>query len=286
MGYPTPLTGFARQVNHRVYTFSTPFTRFDRLPFGGRMSLIRTLNGKFILYSTVPHSKVVVDSLNELLLKQGSIKDGESFVDNISTIVIPDREHTMAVVGWYQALKDFPPTVIGFDGCSKAVDDIITCKIPKNAGYITLKGADLIKFGLPESDGIVNEGFEFIYFPHHANQELVMYDPEGVLFEADMYFNLQHSGVKNEHCDMYNEQWGGVDPQVGFWGWVCKLVFTPGWLNRWLMKGIFKDKPAAASGMQEIAKHWQFEKIIPSHGDVIERKGDKVWQEAFSFLKK
>lgn len=291
MGYPTPLTGVPRVVAKNIVTFSTPFTRENRLQFGARMTLIRTGDSTFSIYSTIPHSASIVSTLDTFLQENGFLPSGESFEDKVTSIVIPDREHTMAIGGWHSALvkHNIKPSIIGPHELTPETEGLVSCKIPSSAAYTSLTGKDLIKFGLDSNDPLAkSDSFLFMYFPGHANREIAMLDQRAkTLMEGDMFFNFQLQNRRNPNSDVFNEQFNNKDPHSGVWGWLTKKVFTENsWLGRTALNSIYKDKEGVKKGIDTMLSSWDFDKIIPCHGDTIDRNGVQVWKEAFEFLNK
>ncbi|GME99400.1 unnamed protein product [Ambrosiozyma monospora] len=147
MGYPTPLAGVSRQVTPHIYTHSTNFTRMNKLPFGARMSVIKhKKTNKFTIYSTIPYDEDVIKSLNKLIISKGDLPKDGSFIDNVSHIIIPDVEHTMAVLGYKERLPNVE--IIGMEGCNEEIDKIINYKIADSQGHKILTAADLGVDGL------------------------------------------------------------------------------------------------------------------------------------------
>ncbi len=112
----------------------------------------------------------------------------------------------------------------------------------------------------------------------HANKELVFYHkPDKTLIEADMMFNLPA-------YEQYSKS--GESPETGFLTKLFNgLQRTSGsavWQKRFLWYVASKDKVSFAESARRIAG-WDFERIIPCHGDVIESGGKGVFRKVFEW---
>jgi len=103
------------------------------------------------------------------------------------------------------------------------------------------------------------------YFSGYANKDVAwLHVPSKTLVEADLLFNLpateQFSKVKKSPT-------GKLDPH--------------GSLHKWLVWGQSKDTAAMGRDVKTVAG-WDFDRIIPCHGDVIETGGKKAWEATYS----
>lgn len=286
MGYPAEINGVSRAISDNVFTFSCPVTQFGVVHIGARMTLIKTSNSTFTIYSAAPYQPAVVNSLNTLLRDLGHLKSDESFVDKVTSIVIPNIQHTIAISGWHNALieKGVKPSIIGPHKCFESVKDIVNCKIPANEGYKSLSGSDLVKFGLDPNDSLVKTNdFNFMYFPEYKNLEIVMFDKNSkAIMEGDIYFNFQNSIAKNRFSTIFNEQFGGVDPNAGVSGWIVSRMLADGsFFLKFFGKSMMKNPEAIKTGIELMVNQWKFEKIIPCHGDTIDSNGASEFRKKF-----
>ncbi|KII91243.1 hypothetical protein PLICRDRAFT_37984 [Plicaturopsis crispa FD-325 SS-3] len=107
------------------------------------------------------------------------------------------------------------------------------------------------------------------YFSGYANKDIAwLHVPTKTLIEADLLFNLpateQYSKVKTSSKIPFI---GKLDPYGGLHK---RVVWSQG-----------KDKAAMRRDALAVAE-WDFERIIPCHGDVIEGKGKAAWEAAYS----
>lgn len=127
-------------------------------------------------------------------------------------------------------------------------------------------------------DSDFNQEFDIEYVNGHANKELVFYHkPEKTLIQADLMWNLpayeQYSKI-------------GDSPVTGFltklFNGLQNTTGTAIWQKRFLWYVSAKDKPAFNQSVKRIAS-WDFDRIIPCHGDVIETGGKGIFQKVFEW---
>ncbi len=118
--------------------------------------------------------------------------------------------------------------------------------------------------------------FDYEYVDAHPNKEIVFnYKPDRALIEADLLLNLPAT----EQFSKSNES-----PTSGFLTWLfVALNNTQGAAmgqRRLIWYGISAGSkgPSYNKGVAKIAS-WDFDKIIPCHGDVIEENGKSVFQK-------
>ncbi|KDQ60115.1 hypothetical protein JAAARDRAFT_32487 [Jaapia argillacea MUCL 33604] len=139
----------------------------------------------------------------------------------------------------------------------------------KKAEGLTLDGA----YGADPAD--TKYGFEddisACHFPGHANSDVAfLHKPSKTLIEADLLFNLpateQYSKSKSSASNFIANR---LNPFSG--------------LHKTLIGGVIKDKVTMTRDAKTV-ESWDFDRIIPCHGDVIETGGKKAWQSAYSKL--
>jgi len=110
------------------------------------------------------------------------------------------------------------------------------------------------------------------YFSGHQSKDVAfLHVPSKTLIEADLLFNLpgheQYSKTKSG--DSFLLRWTGFGPYST--------------LHKRFPSLIGKDKAAMKRDAATVAG-WDFERIIPCHGDVIEKDGKKAWTSAYEWV--
>jgi hypothetical protein len=192
--------------------------------------------------------------------------------NNVGYLIAPDIEHHIFISDWYKAYPN--AHVIGPEGLpeKRAADKSITDTVPFSTIF-TSKGKGQTKIS-EEFD----RDFEYEYVDAHPNKELVFfYKPEKVLIEADYFFNLpateQYSrasdsartGVLTRLFTTFNTSQG-----------------TAIWHKRFLWY-VFASKAGYIPSTKRIAK-WDFNTIIPCHGDVIDKDAKGIFNKLFEWV--
>lgn len=124
-----------------------------------------------------------------------------------------------------------------------------------------------------------DKDFEYELVDAHPNQEIVFcYKPDRTLIEADLMFN----GPPKEQ---YSRT--GQDVGNGWMAWVMnKMQGTEGTAlgqKRMLWYGFSaKDRTGFNTSIKRI-NEWEFSRIIPCHGDVVDSDGKGVFQRVFEW---
>jgi len=115
------------------------------------------------------------------------------------------------------------------------------------------------------------DSIQACYFSGFSNKDVAFYHPESkTMMQADLLFNLPPT-------EQYSKsKLSGKVPIIG------KL--TPySWAHKRFLWSMGVDKEAMKRDAKTVA-NWDFERIIPCHGDVIEKDGNKAWREAYKFF--
>lgn len=243
-----------RDVTPNLTTFSTPFLRFSRIKIGGRGTLIKLASGNLAIFSPV----ALTDDVRAAVTQRGG---------TVKYIIAPDIEHHIFVTAWAHAYPD--AEVIGVEGLPEKREADEATKGTKFHHVYSASNRRDLKVS-PEFDA----EFEAEYFPSHQNRELaLLHKPTRTLLEADLLFNLpateqfSKAGV-SATSGLFTRLFGGIMNTRG----------DATWQKRALWYGAAgKDRQGFGESASRVAK-WEFDRIIPCHGDVIETGGKQKWQ--------
>lgn len=272
MVYPTNLQIVSRKLTDNIVIGSSAFKRAGALNFGARMALFE-YNGSILVWSALPYGNEVVKSLQLLTGKT------EGF--NISHLVVPDVEHTLAAASFrehYPEIKIIGPAVAGLQ-----VDHVFTTKQSNRL----LAGADLKEIGITEE--IITENFEFVFLGNHKNKELVVFDKTSkILFEADLLFNLGVPGSSSGKVvlEQYSPETGfpkGFNPHSGK-SFLTRYMQPKSSVGNFLGAQVVGGS-ASKTGLKLI-HDWNFHTIVMCHGNVITEGAKEAFQGAFKGLLK
>lgn len=182
-------------------------------------------------------------------------------------LVAPDYEHHIYMTPWS---KEYPQAkVIGVEGLDdkKKKEDI------KFDVIFTKENRHNLKV-----DEEFDNEFDVEYVPGHGNKELVVnYKKEKTLIEADLLFNLPAKEQYSKSDENPNQ--GILTSMFNYSG---AATGDPTWHRRLLWYGIAIDRKSFNESVSKIAK-WDFERIIPCHGDVVETNGKSVFRDVMKW---
>lgn len=123
-----------------------------------------------------------------------------------------------------------------------------------------------------DGTGEFDAEFEYEYIESHSNKELVFcHKPSSTLIFADVFFNLPAH-------EQYSRS--GVSPTQGIYTRIfTTFQNTQGaatWQKRFLWYVAVKDREAFGKSARRILG-WEFDRVVPCHGDVIETGGKTVF---------
>lgn len=250
-----------RDVTPQITTFSTPFLRFSRIKIGGRGTLVKLASGNLAIISPVALTDDVRATISA---KGGSLK----------YIVAPDIEHHIFVTPWARAFPD--AEVIGVEGLpEKRESDPATKGVKFHHVYSASNQRDL-----KVSDEFDREfAAEFVHA--HQNKELaLLHRPSRTLIEADLLFNLP---ATEQFSKSGQAATSGLLTKL--FGAIMNTRGDATWQKRALWYGAAgKDRLAFKESAARISA-WDFDRIVPCHGDVIETGGKAKWDNLVSWFK-
>lgn len=248
-----------RDVTPSITTFSVPFNRFGLLKVGGRGTLVKLKTGSLAVFSPValtPEVKAKVQSM-------GTMK----------YIIAPDIEHHIFISPW---VKEYPlAEVIGMEGLPEKREGDEATKGVKFAHVFSAKNKRDMRIS-PEFD----DEFDYEFINSHQNKELVfVHKPTKTLIEADVLFNLpateqySKSGM-NASSGIFTKLFGSIMNTRGDMVWQRRFL--------WYAAGS-KDR-AGFGDSAKLMNTWDFDRIIPCHGDVIETGGKEILRRATAWF--
>jgi Domain of unknown function (DUF4336) len=243
-----------RDIYPNLVTLSTPFNRHGVWKVGGRATIVKLQTGSIAVFSPV----ALTDDVRAKVQSMGN---------NVKYISAMDIEHHIFVSPWAKAYPE--AEVIGMEGLpeKRELD-------PDTAGirfaHVFTKGN---KRDLRISEEFDHE-FDYEYVDGHGNKELVYFHkPTKTLIEADFFFNLPA-----------NEQYSKTGQPANS-GIITKLLNsltgTQGEAlaqRRLIWYAFAKDRGSYAQSVHRM-KAWDIQRIIPSHGDVVEDGAKSVFDK-------
>ncbi|KAI4199942.1 MAG: hypothetical protein LQ350_004294 [Teloschistes chrysophthalmus] len=248
-----------RNVTPNITTCSAPFNRFGHFKVGGRGTIVRLQSGALAVFSPTaltPEVRTTVEKLG----------------NNVAYLTAMDFEHHIFISDWAKAYPS--AKVLGVDGLPEKRE-----KSPETRGtkfdYVwTEKNKEGLRVD-PEFD----KEFEYEYVGSHANKELVFcHKPDRTLIQADLLFNLpaheQYSKTGEKATD-------GI--LTRFFTSFQNTVGVATWQKRFLWHVASRpNRPEFNASVKRI-NGWDFDRIIPCHGDVMERDGKEIFRRLFAW---
>ncbi|EWC44306.1 hypothetical protein DRE_01132 [Drechslerella stenobrocha 248] len=249
-------TAVIRQVTDAITTISVPFLRAGLFKFGGRATIAKLSSGGLVVFSPTPLTEEATATVNSL--------GGQ-----VAYLVAPDLEHHLNLGPWKAAYPD--ARVIGpsllYSKRQKQGNEDVRFDLPYTA-------ANKKQLDLPAD---LAADFDIEFFDGHGAQEVVLlHKPSGTLIQADLLFNLPS-----------HEQFSkaGGNAGSGFWTRLSMHLFTSvvgKSQQRTVWYGFTKDKKSFSDSIKRL-DGWEFDRIIPCHGDVIETGGKAIFRRLFSW---
>ncbi|KAI9659463.1 MAG: hypothetical protein M1821_001721 [Bathelium mastoideum] len=267
-----------RKVTPNITTLSVPFLRMGRIKIGGRGTVVRLSSGSLAVFSPAaltPEVKETVKGLGEVKYIAATDLEVNFSLHRISyTLVGADahvEKHHIFLGPWHQ---EYPSAkVIGPEGLAEKRAKQQNEPVPFSVVFSS-KNKDANKV-----DAEFDADFDHEFVHAHTNKELVFnYRPDRTLIEADLLFNLPAT-----------EQYSKTGESATS-GWASKLFNninntrgTAIWQKRLIWYALSaNDRPAFNASIAKINK-WDFDRIIPCHGDVIESGGKGIFQKVMQW---
>ena len=224
-------------------------------------------------------SKLIPSNPAEVMVIRSITPDVQSTIEslggNLKYIVAPDTEHHIFLSPWKKAYPD--AEIIAPEGLREKRETNPETKGLDFPHIFTAENRKSLKI----SDEFDAE-FDVEYVSSHPSHEIVLHHKRTkTLIEADLLFNLPAM-----------EQYSKTDESATT-GLLTK-IFTavqstkpPGtWQKRiiWYVVSS-KDRKGFSESMAAIEK-WDFDRLIPCHGDVIETGAKAVYQRMFDWFLK
>ncbi|KKK18014.1 hypothetical protein ARAM_005631 [Aspergillus rambellii] len=249
-----------RHVTSDVVTLSLPFARFGRVKFGGRGTLVRMSSGSIAVFSPVN----LTPSVRETITSLGG---------NVKYIAALDLEHHLHLTPWKNAFPE--AEIIAPEGLWE--------KRQSNPEFKDTPFKHIFRQENSGQQRISEEfdaEFETEYVYGHQSRELVfLHKPSRTLIEGDLLFNLPAR-------EQYSKT--GESATSGIWTTILKPLMTTTppatWQKRFVWYVLSKrDRKAFTESMRRIDK-WEFNRLIPCHGDVIESGAQGVFRTVMEWF--
>lgn len=249
-----------RDISLSITILSVPFAFAEgRVKAGGRATIIRLATGSLAVFSPV----VLTSAVREKLTSLGTVR----------YIIAPNMTHHIHISAWVTAFPD--ANVICVEGLPEKREKDTSTRGIAFSHVFTSDNKTTLRI-TDEFDG----EFDFEYVDAAPNKDLVfLHKPTRTLVEADLLFSLPA-----------NEQYSKVPEGVssGILGRGVSSAFSlPGnmiWQKRALWYGVgSKNRQIFAESLRRVFE-WDFEKIIPCHGDVIETDAKATLERATGFF--
>ena len=196
----------------------------------------------------------------------------EKLGGNVKYIAATDIEHHIFISEWSKA---FPSAhILGVEGLPEKRENSPETKGTKFS-YVWTK-ANKSSFTV---DSDFDKDFDYEFIEAHQNKELIFnYKPEKTVIEADLIFNLP---ATEQYFKAGESASTGILTRL-----FTSLMNTRGKATaqkRFIWYGPSSgDRKAFNESVRRISS-WDFDRIIPCHGDVIETGGKGIFQKVMEW---
>ncbi|KAM0750026.1 hypothetical protein T439DRAFT_326896 [Meredithblackwellia eburnea MCA 4105] len=243
-----------RKIAEAITIFSVPFKRGGKVPFGGRSTAVVLKNNKTFLIPSHPLDSATLETLSALPAP-------------VTYLVSPDLEHDLYL----------PQYVAAFPNAKVYVPKPIFDKWSSDDKWKAEKERVTFVFGEGKGDPFETETDGEIksvdFGASFRNQDIAfLHTPTKTLIEADLLFNLPAKEQFSKTEDSPN------------------MTLVTGWLQpgttmhkRMFWYLLCKDRQGMATAAKAVSD-WDFDRVIPCHGDVIETGGKKAWNDTYEWF--
>ncbi|KAL1606469.1 hypothetical protein SLS60_003873 [Paraconiothyrium brasiliense] len=242
-------------VPRTITTLSVPFARFGRMRIGGRATIVRLQNGSLAVFSPVALTEEVKQKVAELgEVKYITALDFESLMFGL--------KHHIFLGPWYAAYPN--AKVLGPEGLPEKRKSQKNEDVP--FAHVFTKDKPITSID-PDFD----REFEWEYVPAHQNKEIVFnHKPTRTLIEADLMFNYPST---EQYSKTKESATSGILTKI-----FGMFTSTQGkGQKRAIWYGISSGDRMGFSRSVSKIHQWDFDRIIPCHGDVIESGGKGIF---------
>src|SRR6201994_111425 len=199
------------------------------------------------------------------------VKETVASLGELKYIAALDIEHHIFLGPWHE---EYPNAkVIGVEGlpekrAKQKNEDVPFATIFTKANRETVK-----------VDEEFDREFEYEYVPSHPNKELVFFHkPSKTLIEADLMFNLP---ATEQFSKSGQDATSGILTKLFVWLYNTKGNALAQKRFNWYAISS-SDRKGWNASVSKI-NNWDFDTIVPCHGDVIETGGKGVFQKVFEW---
>lgn len=249
-----------RDILPSITTLSVPFAfAGGRVKAGGRATIIRLATGSLAVFSPVALTSVVLEKLTSL----GTVR----------YIIAPNMTHHIHISAWVTAFPN--ANVICVEGLPEKREKDASTRGITFSHVFTAQNKTTLRI----TDEFDSE-FGFEYVDAAPNKDLVfLHKPTRTLIEADLLFSLPAT-------EQYSKVPEGVSSGILGRG-VSSAFSLQGnmtWQKRALWYGVgSKNRQSFAESFRRVFE-WDFERIIPCHGDVIETDAKATLERVTDFF--
>ncbi|KAA6413859.1 MAG: hypothetical protein FRX48_02221 [Lasallia pustulata] len=248
-----------RQITPNIVSCSAPFARFGRFKVGGRGTIVRLQSGAIAVFSPI----ALTPDVRATLQKLGN---------NVRYLSALDFEHHIFISDWAKAFPD--AKLLGPEGLSEKREKSQETAGTKFQHIWTQKNKTEIQVD-PDFD----REFDYEYVGSHGNKEVVFFHkPDRTLIEADLMFNLP---ATEQYSKTREGATSGILTKlfVGLMSAEGKALWQKRFL--WYVASA-QDRPGFNQSIRKIDS-WDFQRIIPCHGDVIENGAKGIFRKVFEW---